>query len=114
MLTRPIATRLPSISALRLNITTLYTVDVNGTSAVATFGLRPLIPIRLAILELCAQNQMSSAFPQLMKPSGVALGSPRIQPGQAGHLANFNNFFLTSNVTVVLSLPADPLTSMWL
>ena len=112
MLTRPVAAYMPSIYALRLNITTLYNVEANGTSAVATFGLRPIIPIRLALLELCFQNQLSTSFPLLMKPSGVALSSPRLQPGQAGPPKSFGRFFSVSDVAVLLRVDVDPLGGM--
>ena len=113
MLTRPVADRIPSITALRLNITTLYTVDDNGTSAVATFQLRPMMPIRLALLELCYKNQYSTFFSyMMMKPSGEALASPRLQPGQAGPPASFGRFFSFSDVAVLLSLDVDPLVGM--
>ena len=87
MLARPKAARIPSISALRLNITALYTVDANGTSAVVTFQLRSMMPIRLALLELCYKNQYSDYFSYtMMRPSGVALASPLLQPGKKNAL----------------------------
>ena len=112
MLTRPIAARMPSISVLRLNMTTLYNVEANGSSDVTTFGLRPLIPIRLAFLDLCYQNQISTSFPLLMKPSGVALASPRLQPGQAWSTESFGSFVSSFDVAVLLKVAADPLSGM--
>ena len=109
MLTRPVADRIPSITALRLNITTLYNVEANGTSAVATFQLRQMMPIRLALLELCLQNQLSASFPLLVKPSGVALANSSLQPGQAGPPTSFGRFSSASDVAVLLSLAVDPL-----
>ena len=74
-MTRPVASILPSISALRLNITTLY------TTSITTFGFRALMPTRLVSLELCGQNRLSQIFPQLMKPSGVVLPGTLLSPG---------------------------------
>lgn len=98
LLTRPVASILPSISTLRLNITTLY------TTTMTTFGFRALMPLRLVSLELCHQNNVSLIFPQLMKPSGVVLPVTLLSSGQVKPSGDI------SDVALSLVLTPNPIT----